>query len=112
MDSLSKKTLHFPVVVALICVVAGLSSGLVAQNLLGMAMFGRFGAVTTALGIMTFGATASDLLIEAQAGKWTDESGDLPYPYSRRNLRKVLGMQTVVVMIGTIQWGFGDLVRL
>lgn len=110
MKRLSHKSLHHPCWVAIACLALGVGGGAFLETLFSSSFFGRTGAITVALGVLTFGATASDLLIRSQVGRVSDGNGDLPEPYNRANLRRVMGMQTLVVVVGTIQWGFGDLV--
>ncbi|MCP4206116.1 MAG: hypothetical protein GY767_03585 [Shimia sp.] len=110
MERLSQLSLHHPVWIAVACLVVGLGGGAFFDTLFSSGFFGRAGAITVALGVITFGATAGDLLIRSQVGRIADKNGDLPHPYNRKNLTRVMGMQTVVVVVGTIQWGFGDLI--
>lgn len=112
MDWLVRTSLQRPLLVGMGCLLLGLLGGFVVEVSGLCGFFGRFGSLTVALGALAFGAIASDLLIRAQVGRFADDNGDLPHPYSRTHLRKVLGVQAIVVFLGTLQWGFGDLLRL
>ena len=111
MNWLSHQALHYPARVALFCGMLGIALALVMEIAGFCGFFGRSGSLTVSLGVLTFGATASDLLIRSQVARISDKNGDLPFPYSRKNLEKVLLFQTLVIIAGTIQWGFGDLLR-
>lgn len=113
MERLTNATLHRPLLIAISCILLGLIAGAFAEALVTVnngSWLGRFGSVTVALGVLTFGALTSDLVIRGQVGWINDKSGDRSFPYSRRNLHYVFTVQTIVIIFGTLQWGFGDVI--
>lgn len=109
MEWLAIRALLHPRRVAVACVFIGVILGLFSQVIFGNSMFGRFGSVTVAFGVLTFGAATGDVIIYSSVGKVSGNNG-LAFPRNFTNLRRVFKWQTIVVAVGTILWGFGDLV--
>ena len=100
-----------PISAAASSIAFGLLGGIAAAALWnGHNLFERFGAVTTALGILTFGAMASELLVRSQGSFIMGDDGEPGAPFNFATVRSALSWQTFVVLIGTMQWGFGALI--
>lgn len=100
--------LRKPWLFALGVLAVGGGAGATFHLLVGEPTFGMFGSLTVALALMTFGTLASELLTYSQ-GTWImgdDHEPGAPYTFSE--VRKALLAQTLVGVIGTLQWGFGD----
>ena len=88
----------------------GVGAGVLFGLTLGSIWFTSFGAVTIALGVAGFGVVASDLLNRAQDGRVARDKDDPSKPFSPGNIRTCLNYQTFVVVLGTLQSGFGGLI--
>ncbi len=100
-----------PVVAATVVTLFGIIGGLIAAILLPCHnLFERFGSVTTMLGLLVFGSLASELLVRSQGTFTMQNDGEPGGPFKFAPTRKALTLQTIVVCIGTLQWGFGSLV--
>jgi len=72
-------------------------------------MFERFGSLTVAIGILVFGYVVTELQVRGQFSLLMPDDGLPPSPFKPSEVRLALFVQTIVVCIGTIQWGFGSL---
>ena len=87
----------------------GFGGGYLGQTLVDHNLFERFGSLTVALAVLVFGIVAAELLNRAQDGYFSREDNDPNEPTSVQNIRKTLNFQSVLVFLGTLQWGFGGL---
>ena len=100
-----------PGIVAAIVLAVGLLGGIAAAIAMPtLNLFERFGAVTTSLGLVVFGSLASELLVRSQGSFVMQDDGEPGGPFKFAVTRRALTLQTWVVLIGTLQWGFGSLV--
>jgi len=88
----------------------GILGGFAAERAFGLGLFERFGALTAGLAVLVFGLVSSELLNKAQDAYFARGKDDLRDPFGVSNIRRCLGLQSVVVLLGTLQWGFGALV--
>jgi hypothetical protein len=99
-----------PIISALVVTVLGVGGGLLAALVFPERnLFERFGSVTTMLGLLVFGTLGGELLVRSQGTFAMQNDGEPGGPFKFAPTRKALTLQTVVVCIGTIQWGFGSL---
>lgn len=106
MERLSKISLRHPLRVAFVCFAIGMFLGLIVEAFLCLedgTWIGRFGSLTVALGVLTFGGLTSHLITRSQVARFADLNGDTPYPYNKSNLNFVFSVQTVLVVAGTLQ---------
>ncbi|MEO0400961.1 MAG: hypothetical protein AAF214_01160 [Pseudomonadota bacterium] len=101
--------LSHPIVSGLIIIIIGVLGGVYAAQLFGPNMFERFGSLTVALGVLIFGCVVTELQVRGQSSLITADNGLPPSPFTPPEVRLALFVQTLVVCIGTIQWGFGSL---
>lgn len=103
--------LNRPLISACMVLLFGLGGGAIAAMIFkGMNLFERFGAVTTTLGLVVFGSLASELLVRSQGSFIMSGDGEPSAPFNFATVRHALNLQTIVVGIGTLQWGFGSLI--
>ena len=96
---------------AFLVLTIGLLGGVVMAFIFpGLNLFERFGAVTTSLGLLVFGSLASELLVRSLGTQIMGNNGQPGGPLKFDMTRHALTLQTWVVLIGTLQWGFGSLV--
>ena len=100
-----------PTTAAFLVLTIGLLGGLVMAFLFpGLNLFERFGAVTTSFGLLVFGSLASELLVRSLGTPIMQNDGEPGGPFKFALTRRALSLQTWVVLMGTLQWGFGSLV--
>ena len=101
--------LTYPLPIAFAICIAGLIGGFIAEDIFGQNLFERFGALTAGLGVFVFGLGAAELLTRSQFSFIMDDDGEPTAPFKSRTVRFSLDCQAAVVLVGTIQWGFGSL---
>lgn len=101
--------LKHPKLAALLVLIVGCGGGVLAEWLGFSGLFERFGALNIALGVLLFGSLASELLVRAQGTFILGNDGEPREPFKFKQVRSALNWQTFVVVLGTVQWGFGGL---
>lgn len=108
-DTKALAILRYPLPIAFSICLLGLIGGYFAQGYFGNGLFERFGSLTAGLGAFVFGIAAAELLIRSQVTFIMGDDGEAAAPFKARTVRFALDCQAAVVLVGTIQWGFGGL---
>ena len=108
-NPLSVWILRNPFTAAAIPLSFGLGGGLLLELFVWNDIFGPFGSVTVAISVLVFGTLAGELLTRSQGSFVMHDDSEPGEPFKFQQVRRVLSLETVVIALGTIQWGFGHL---
>ncbi|WP_204114711.1 hypothetical protein [Shimia biformata] len=73
--------------------------------------FQRFGTIAIAVGIVLLGLSAKALLTEIEKRAGVESSSQVPTRYLRFHARELAAAEIFLVVLGTIQTGYGDLLH-
>jgi hypothetical protein len=92
------------------CILLGGGFGIAMELIFQNTMFARCGSLTVAAAIIVMGFAVEELAVRGQYSLIMADDGHPAEPFKPQQIRQFMTWQSFALFVGTLQWGFGDLV--